>query len=73
MDTIAKRLTALRSESRLSLREVERHSAGALSNVTVSEIERGSVINPRVSTIAELARIFCVRAGWLAFGEGEKK
>lgn len=67
--TLQERLRFLLDAADVSRREVSR-LAGQASEAHVGMILRGEVASPRASTINELARVFGVPAGWLAFGEG---
>ena len=67
--TLQERLKLLLDAADVSRREVSR-LAGQASEAHVGMILRGEVASPRAATLDELARVFGVPAGWLAFGEG---
>ncbi len=67
--TLRERLQFLLDAAGVSRREVSR-LAGQASEAHVGMILRGEVASPRAATLDELARVFDVPAGWLAFGEG---
>ncbi|MBL9005913.1 MAG: helix-turn-helix transcriptional regulator [Myxococcales bacterium] len=65
---IGERLFEARQAAGLGMLALARRAG--LANATVNDIEKGRHI-PAADTIERLARALRVRAGWLAFGEGE--
>lgn len=49
----------------------ELHALGGYSRWYVSCLRTGKRRNPSIAVVADLAQCLGVRAGWLAFGEGE--
>lgn len=67
---IGERLFEARQAAGLGMLALARRAG--LANATVNDIEKGRHI-PAADTIERLARALRVRAGWLAFGEGERE
>jgi len=67
-ETLGARLRIARERKGWTQQQVG--TAVGITRAAVARFEGGAAM-PMVQTCAELARVLDVRAGWLAFGEGE--
>ena len=58
--TFGKWLKARREELGMSLRDVERASAGTISNAALSRVESGKIEKPNIVFVANIAAIYAL-------------
>lgn len=60
---LATLLKQLRHQRGWSLRQAAEETRGAVSHATISELERGSLVNPHIKTLQALARVYGLTVG----------